>query len=148
MRLQLRASLSLTLMTLGVHAAAAAVLWSLLPPPAAYAAVLVALLGIVAAADRTLFLRSSSAAYLELKGDDALRIVFRNGSGVEGQLAAKRYVSRWLVVLGLPRRHRLQRTILVARDMLAPAEFRLLRLWALWKSLPAKPSPARLARST
>jgi hypothetical protein len=30
----------------------------------------------------------------------------------------------------------LRRTILVTRDMLGVAEFRHLRLWALWKKLP------------
>jgi hypothetical protein len=45
--------------------------------------------------------------------------------------ARRRYVSRWLVTLPLG-----SRTLLVTADMLAPREFRRLRLWALWGRLP------------
>jgi hypothetical protein len=43
-------------------------------------------------------------------------------------------VNRFVVTLPLDGRDR--RSLLVARDMLDPAGFRLLRLWALWGRVP------------
>jgi len=50
------------------------------------------------------------------------------------EVAARRYVSRFMVAL--PIRRPVRRTILVTRDMLAGGSFRALRVWALWDKLP------------
>ena len=138
MRLELRASVALTLLTAATHAAAAAVLWGFLPSPGgAGSAILVSVLGALAIRDRTLLWGKEAPACLELRRDGAVLVGLRNGTEFEGQVVARRYVSRWVVVLGLASARWGQRTILVARDMLAAGEFRHLRLWALWNALPA-----------
>ena len=49
------------------------------------------------------------------------------------EVAGRRYVSRLAVTLPL---RRPRRTILVTADMLPAADFRRLRVWALWGKLP------------
>jgi hypothetical protein len=68
--------------------------------------------------------------------DAGLTLHLQNGGELRGHASPRRYVSRWLVVVRLGRPGATQRTILVARDMLAAGEFRHLRLWALWGAVP------------
>ena len=149
MRLELRASLVLTLLTAAIHCAAAAVFWFFLPSPAGtVAAALTVVHAMLAIRERTLLLGLSAPAYLELERDSSLVAGLRSGKSIKGQVSARRYVSRWLVVLDLgwsPMRHR---TILVARDMLPARQFRNLRLWALWDALPTAARAASLAQKT
>jgi hypothetical protein len=122
---------------MGLHGAAAAILWSVLPPIAgAAAASLTLLLGALAVARRTLLWARGAPAILDLGRDGGLIVRFRDGQEWSGTAAERRYVTRWLVVLELVRAPLAGRTIVVARDMLAPAEFRHLRLWTLWRALP------------
>jgi hypothetical protein len=138
LRLELRASPVLTLLTLAIHGLAMAIAWVVLAPlPGACAVALLGALAIAALRERTLLRGGSAPAVLELKGDGSLSIRLRGGSEIGGLPAPRRYVSRWLVVFDLAQSARTHRTILVARDMLPAGEFRHLRLWALWNALPA-----------
>jgi hypothetical protein len=139
LRVDLRASPALTLLTAAVHLAAGIILWAALPPPAgACAAGLVILLSVVAIRNHTLLSGSSSLVALELRRNGVVLAVRRGGGEIESQVAARRYVSRWLVVLTMDQAPRGHRTLLIARDMLPAGDFRLLRLWALWDALPAR----------
>lgn len=139
-RLELRASVALTFLTIAFHAAAAATLLALLPLIAGLcAASLLGVLGLMAVRERTLISAPCSPAALHLGYDGTLVVRLRNGQEKDAAMAARRYVSRWLVVIGLDRRIEGRHTILVARDMLAPEDFRQLRLWSLWGTLPATP---------
>jgi hypothetical protein len=143
LRLRLRASPVLTALTIGLHGSAAAVLWSVLPAgPGSIVAILICILGTLAVARRTLLSAASAPALLELKRDGSLGVRLRGGAEIGGLPAERRYVTRWLVVLELAGSPLARRTIVVARDMLAPAEFRHLRLWALWRALPEAPPAA------
>ena len=138
MRLELRASPALTLLTLAIHGLAMAVLWSALPPvPGTCAVAVLSALAVIALRERTLLRAAGAPSVLELKGDGSLSIRLRGGREIGGMPAPRRYVSRWLVVFELALPRRAHRTILVARDMLPAGEFRHLRLWALWNALPA-----------
>ena len=138
LRLQLRASPVLTLLTIAIHGLAMAILWAVLTPvPGICAVAVLSALGIIALRERTLLRAATAPSVLELKGDGSLSIRLRGGSEIGGIPAERRYVSRWLVALELVLPPRAHRTILVARDMLPAAEFRHLRLWALWSALPA-----------
>jgi hypothetical protein len=66
----------------------------------------------------------------------AAQPVFELASGerLAAEVAARRYVTRYVVALPLGRP--LSRTLLVTADMLGREEFRRLRLWALWNRLP------------
>jgi hypothetical protein len=70
---------------------------------------------------------------LELSGSEIL-VELKDGRRVQAELGSARHVSRIMVTL--PLRRPMRRTILVARDMLGAEEFRRLRLWALWGKLP------------
>jgi len=138
LRLELRASPVLTLLTLAVHVLAMVVLWSVLAPvPGACAVAALAALAVIALRERTLLRAANAPRVLELKGDGSLSVRLRGGHEIGGRAAPRRYVTRWLVVFDLMLPARTHRTILVARDMLPPREFRHLRLWALWNALPA-----------
>lgn len=138
LRLKLRASPALTLLTLAIHGLAMAALWSALAPvPGICAIAVLAALAVIALRERTLLRAASAPSVLELKGDGSLSIRLRGGSEIGGIPAPRRYVTRWLVVFDLALPARAHRTILVARDMLPAGEFRRLRLWALWSALPA-----------
>lgn len=146
MRLDLRASPLLTLLAAAIHSAAAAIFWFFLPFPAgAMVAALVFVLGALAIWQRTLLRGATAMASLELKGESRLVARLRNRTEFGGQVSARRYVSRWLVVLDLAQAPWGRRTIFVARDMLPAGQFRHLRLWALWDALPAAFPAAGLA---
>ena len=147
MLLQLRASPVLTLLTAAVHVSAAAILVAFLPPLAGTgAAVLICLLGIIGMRQKTLLLASSAPAALELKSNGRLGLRLRDGDLFDADPAERRFVNRWLVVLQLALPSPANRSLLVARDMLPAADFRLLRLWALWKALPQAPASAANVR--
>jgi hypothetical protein len=63
-----------------------------------------------------------------------LEVELAGGESFEAEVAERRYVGRYLVILNL--RRPVRRTILVARDMLDANSFRRLRIWALWGRLP------------
>ena len=124
------------------HAAAAAALWLVLPGIAGAAlAVAFLALGAAAAWSRALLRAASSVRAIELGGATP---IFRLGDGTEvaAPVAARRYVTRYVVALPLGRP--LRRTLLVSADMLRREEFRRLRLWALWNRLPGV-APKQLA---
>jgi hypothetical protein len=138
LRVELRASPVLTLLTLGVHGAAAAALLAVLPLPAGVCGVfLVAVLAVVSVRERTLLRAQDAPIGLELGRDAGLLVRLCGGTELRGTASARRYVSRWLVVLELVQPDAKRRTILIARDMLPAGEFRHMRLWALWDAIPA-----------
>jgi hypothetical protein len=98
-------------------------------------------LGAAAAWSRALLRAASSVRAIELGGATP---VFRLADGAElaAPVAARRYVTRYVVALPLGRP--LRRTLLVSADMLGVEEFRRLRLWALWNRLPGV-APKQLA---
>ena len=87
-------------------------------------------LGVAAAWSRALLRSARSVRALEI-GAEGLVVELASGQRVAAAAPQRCYVSRLAVVLPLGR------TVLVAADMLSPAEFRRLRLWALWRKLPA-----------
>jgi hypothetical protein len=70
---------------------------------------------------------------LELEGTE-LTVCLAGGKRFAAEVAARRYVSRFIVIL--PLRPRMHGTILVTRDMVGGDAFRRLRVWALWGRLP------------
>lgn len=137
LRVELRGSAALTGLALAVHVAAGCILVFVLPLLAAILALgLLAFLALTAVREKTLHAAPHAPAALYLGYDGALTLRLRDGREAASTVAVRRYVGRWLVVLGLEGGAGGQRTLLVARDMLAPEAFRLLRLWALWGTLP------------
>ena len=102
--------------------AAGAALW------AAFAA-----LGAAAARSRALLRSPGSVRVVELAGEGA-SLTLADGRRLSGELGASRYVSRLVVTLSV--RRPAGRTLFVTPDMLDPASYRALRLWALWGKLP------------
>ena len=134
-RLELSASWSLLAAIVILHALAAGSVLTVMQglPAIALAAALLAL-GAAAAWARALHRSAASVRALELSGSDML-LELRDGRRAAAELGGARHVSRFMVTL--PVRRPVRRTILVTRDMLAPEEFRRLRLWALWGKTPA-----------
>jgi len=100
--------------------------------PGAVLALALFSLGAAAAWSRALLRSGSSVRVLEL-ARAALTIELANGERIAAEIGERRYVSRILVTLPL---RRPRRTLLVTADMLPAAEFRRLRIWALWGRLP------------
>ena len=139
LRLELRGSPGLTLLTAAVHAAAGASLMLVLPPlPGATAAFLLVVLALLVIRERTLLRSARAPAELEIWPDGILVLQLRDGTRLSGRALPRRYVSRWLVTLSVAIPEGRERTLLVARDMLGAGEFRRLCLWALWNALPAR----------
>ncbi|MGQ0547911.1 MAG: hypothetical protein ACT4P3_21700 [Betaproteobacteria bacterium] len=114
-----------------LHAAAAVCVFLAAPGLGGAAlAALFLLLGLAAAWSRALLGSPRSVRALEIGGDGAL-LELGNGARLAAAHPGRCYVSRLVVILPL------SRSILVSADMLRPGEFRRLRLWALWKKLPA-----------
>jgi Membrane-bound toxin component of toxin-antitoxin system len=136
LRLDLGASRALAAAMALVHGLAAACAVALVPGAGGLLlAALVLALGIAAARDRALVRGRGAVRALELGHDGAITLELRDGRRFGGRASGRRNVGRGWVILwlqGMPRR-----SVLVMRDMLAPAEFRRLRLWALWGKLPA-----------
>jgi hypothetical protein len=106
-----------------------------------FLAVLVLTLGAAAVWSRAWLAAPGSVRALELAEHGAATLELTNGRRIAVRVAGRRYVGRaWvsLPLVGAP-----LRTLLVARDMLEPAAYRRLKLWALWGRLPQRaPSPA------
>ena len=144
LRLQLSPAPRLALAIVGLHGAGAACVLAALPGAAGIllAAALLAL-GAASAWSRALLRSRGSVQALILEGA-GISFVLRGGTTFKGELAERRYVTRFMVTL--PVRRPVRRTILVTRDMLSDEAFRSLRIWALWGRLPrgvaAKQLPA------
>jgi hypothetical protein len=136
LRLELAPSRRLAALIVAAHAAAAAAVLAVLD---GFAGVLLALalvaLGVAAAWSRALLLASASVRSIELGGPLPV-FHLRSGQALPAAVGARRYVSRLLVTLPVA-----GRTLLVTADMLGPAEFRRLRIWALWDRLPGVAAP-------
>jgi hypothetical protein len=134
LRVELGPSVLLTLFIVASHAAAALCVAAVLPGAAGLAAgALFVLLGLATAWRRGLLRSGSSVRALELCGEK-LELHLASGERLAAEVAARRYVGRHMVVLGL--RRPVRRTILVTRDMVEAGAFRRLRIWALWGKLP------------
>ena len=133
LRLTLFPSPRLALVIVSLHAAAAVCSVAVLPSLAgvALAAAFLAL-GFAAAWSRALLRSRISVRAFEISGT-ALTLELGSGDRIAAQVAERRYVSRLAVTLPLLRP---RRTLLVTADMLPAAEFRRLRIWALWGKLP------------
>jgi hypothetical protein len=140
LRLELKPSPLLAIAIIAAHAAAAACAAAAMPGIGAVpvAAALLAL-GAMAAARRALLKTRGSVRALELEGH-ALTVCLADGRHLAAEVAARRYVSRFIVIL--PLRRPVRGTILVTRDMVAGDAFRRLRVWALWGRLPAISGPS------
>ena len=88
------------------------------------------MLGLAAAWSRALLGSARSVRALEIGGDEVV-LELASGEQISAPAPQRCYVSRFAVVLPL------SKTILVSAGMLNPAEFRRLRVWALWRKLPA-----------
>ena len=126
------------------HLAAAAAVVVVLPGLAGWllAMALIAL-GTAAAWGRALLRSAASVRAIEI---GASQPVFELASGdrLAAEVAARRYVTRYVVALPLGRP--LSRTLLVTADMLGAEEFRRLRIWALWNRLPRVAAKQLIAR--
>lgn len=138
LRLELSPSRALAAALTLVHALAAGCLLLLaLGTSGALLAALVVGLGVVLVRDRALLRGRSAIRALELGADGALMLELGDGRQPRGTAGERRNVGRGWVILslrGMPRR-----SVVIMRDMLSPADFRRLRLWALWGRLPSTP---------
>jgi len=133
-RLELSPSWILAGAMVVLHAAAAASLLVAVPGAMGYLLAAACLaLGLAAAWGRALLGSRASVRALILS-ENEIALELKDGRRVPAELGARRHVSRFMVTL--PLRRPVRRTVLVSRDMLAPDEFRRLRLWALWGKLP------------
>jgi hypothetical protein len=134
LRVELAPSAFLASTIIALHAAAAASVLAVMPGAAGWlVAALLLALGIAAAWSRALLRSASSARVLELAGPK-LAVQLASGESFTAEVAERRYVSRFMVVL--PIRRPVRRTILVTADMASGDLFRRLRIWALWGRLP------------
>jgi hypothetical protein len=132
--MELRPSVVLAAVLAMLHAAAALCLALALPGAVGLAAAALAVAAGAAAVWRAALLRApSSVRSLEL-GGDRLEVGLASGERFAAELAERRYVGRYMVVL--PARRPVRRTILVTRDMADAESFRRLRIWSLWGKLP------------
>ena len=139
--LDLRPSWRFALLIVGLHGLAGACLAIAIPGFAgAVLAALLAALGVAAAWDRALLRGRRSPRSLRVLSDLSLHVELADGMSYP-VAAGARTVNRLLVAL--PLEGLVRRSILVSADMLDPARFRLLRLWALWGRLPGV-APAQL----
>lgn len=91
-------------------------------------------LGVAAAWSRALLRSPSSVHALTLAGKD-LVLTLASGESYAAEASGRRFVSRLMVTL--PVRRPVRRTILVTAGMLEAPAYRQLRIWALWGRLPA-----------
>ena len=135
LRLELRASRGLAGALALVHGAGAACLAAIVPGYAgAVLALLFLALGAVSARDRALLRARGSVRALELGESGAATLELADGRRLAVRVGQRRHVGPWWVALPLEGGAR--RNLVVARDMLPPAAFRSLRLWALWGRVP------------
>jgi hypothetical protein len=135
LRLALKPSPLLAAIILGLYGiAGACAIVSLPGMPGMLLAAALGALGAIASWDRALLRSASSVLAIELQGPEAI-IHLAGGASFPADISARRYVSRFVVAL--PVRRPMRRTILVTQDMLSDDSFRRLRVWALWRRLPA-----------
>jgi len=133
-RLELKPSPALAASILALHFTAALSVLLVVPTVAGLLLACAFLaLGAAAAWSRALLRSRISPRALEIAGDEVV-LHLAGGARFTVDVAARRYVSRFMVAL--PIRRPVRRTILVTRDMLAGGSFRALRVWALWDKLP------------
>jgi hypothetical protein len=131
LRLELRASRALAAALALVHGAGALCFVLLIPGYAGLAGGgLLLALGAAAAWNRALLRGRHAVRTIELADEGATTLELADGRRLSGHAAGRRHVSALWVML--PLRGALRRNLLVPADMLAPAAFRQLRLWALW----------------
>jgi hypothetical protein len=141
LRLELGASNALARALVVIHGAGAACLGWWIPGYAGPAMALLVLgLGAVSIFDRALLRNRASPSTLELSADGAVTLGLKDGRRQVCRAGARRYVGNRWVILDLSGSRR--RLLLVARDMLSPADFRRLKLWALWGRVPGAAHPA------
>lgn len=129
------------MLIVGAHLLAAACITAVSTSPAAVALALFLLaLGAASAWDRALLRARTSPRSLQISGEGRLEVGLADGSRVPAS-EATRVVHRLLVALTL--RNRRRSSVLIVAGMLAPEEFRRLRVWALWGRVPAV-APAQL----
>ena len=144
LRLELRASRALAGALVLVHGAGATCLVAVWPGYAGAAlAFLLLALGAAAAWDRALLRARGSVRALELADDGAATLELADGRRLAARVGRRRHIGRWWVALPLAGVSR--RSLIVVRDMLPSAEFRSLRLWALWGRVPDAARPPRAA---
>ena len=132
-RFELSPSPALAVAILAAHAAAGVALYLVVPGwPGVLLALALLALGAAAAWGRALLRSAASVRAIEIGGPSPV-FHLANGESLAAPVAARRYVTRHVVVLPST-----SRTLLVTRDMLGAAEFRRLRLWALWNRLPSE----------
>jgi hypothetical protein len=141
-RFELSPSPRLAAAIVAAHLAAALAVYAVVQGWAAAAlAIALFLLGCAAAWSRAL-LRSPSSVRAIQVGSELPVFQLAGGESLSAEVGHRRYVTRYLVCLQLGKP--LSRTLLVTADMLAPREFRRLRLWSLWNRLPSRsPSAER-----
>jgi hypothetical protein len=131
LRLVLSPSPAFAAVIVVLHAAAGVCAFLVIGGPVGAAlGTLLAALGMAAAWSRALLGSARSVRALEI-GGDALVLELASGQRIVSAVPQRCYVSRLAVILPL------SKVVLVSGDMLHPAEFRRLRLWALWRKLPA-----------
>lgn len=135
-RFELSPSPLLAAAIIGAHAAAALAAYVAMPGIAGLLlALALFILGVAAAWSRALLRSSASVRAIQVGGAETL-FELASGESLTAPVAERRYVTRLVVALPLGRP--LSRTLLVTADMLGAAEFRRLRLWALWNRLPSE----------
>jgi hypothetical protein len=134
-RLALSPSVGLAALVVGLHAAAAAAILTVLTGWLAFAAaVFFAVLGAAAAWDRALLASRRSPRAIEIQPSGEAFCLLADGRKAAIGQAGGNAVTRYWVSLRLSAPA--GRSFLVAGSMLPAASFRLLRLWALWGKLP------------
>jgi len=143
-RLELAPSRWLTAGILLAHLAAAGAVSLVLPGwTGGLLAVALIALGAAAAWGRALLRSAASVRAIEI-GESVPVFELASGDRLAAEVAARRYVTRYVVALPLGRP--LSRTLLVTADMLGAEEFRRLRIWALWNRLPRVAAKQLIAR--
>ena len=128
------------MLIVAAHLLAALCILAVSTSGAAFAlAMLVLALGGASAWDRALLRGRQSPRSLEISAQGRLEVRLADGSRIPSEAA--RMVNRLLVALIL--RNRTRSSVLIVAGMLAPEEFRRLRVWALWGRLPGV-APAQL----
>jgi len=134
LRLDLSPSRTLAAVLVCAHGGAAICAWLVLPGAAgALLAGALFALGLAAAWSRALLASGGSVRSLEIDGQRVV-LGLANGETFAAEIGERRFVSSFMV--SLPVRRPARRTLLVTADMLGRAEFRRLRVWALWGKLP------------
>jgi hypothetical protein len=144
LRVELAPSVSLAIALLALHAVAALCVLAVMPGmPGLLIGGLLLALGAATVWSRALLCASSSVRALEL-GAPKLTVELANGAIVDADVAERRYVGRFFVILPvrLNASRPVRRAILVTRDMTGADSFRRLRIWALWGKLPLAASRA------